>query len=302
MNQILFFSVIIPTYNRDNIDVAIQSVLSQTFCDYEIIVVDDHSDVPAIERCACLRNEKIHYFYLEQNGGAAVARNYGIEKSQGEYIAFLDDDDEWYANKLDVLYECLRNNRPDLVYHNVIVNMVYEKLTYATHKKQEESYWPLLLYRSPIGGTPSVAIKRDLLNKIGCFDEALRADEDGELFTRIAKYSKNIICIEQVLGVFNVRTKVSSLTKTLEPREDARRKIEEKYKKDIECLTSEQQCIMREVYLSAFSYAMMLNYNKKAAFKYSWKAFLVRGNFRYLGQALLCFISIKLLFFLRTKM
>src|SRR5437868_7134370 len=96
-------SVIIPTYNRGKlITRAVNSVLNQTFNDFEIIIVDDGSKDETKNILMPYQNQKknrIKYFYQE-NRGISAARNRGIKESTGEYIAFLDSDDEWVSDKL----------------------------------------------------------------------------------------------------------------------------------------------------------------------------------------------------------
>ena len=94
-------SVIIPTYNRAHlVSEAINSVLNQTYQDFEIIVVDDGS---TDETCEKLRpyQDKIKYVYVK-NGGAAYARNVGMKIARGKYIAFLDSDDLYYPYKIEL--------------------------------------------------------------------------------------------------------------------------------------------------------------------------------------------------------
>lgn len=303
MGEIPFFSVVIATYNRDNIDVSIQSVLNQTFVDYELIVVDDHSDIPAIERCEILKDKRVCYYYLKRNGGAAVARNYGIARSRGKYIAFNDDDDEWYSNKLAVLYQAISNKYPDLVYHDAEGRFINEHLVYKTHKSQEIQYWPLMLYANAIGGTPLVTIKKKLLDCVGGFNENLCSDEDGELFIRISKYTNNILYVDQVLGIFNFLTQTSSLTKTLEKRIESRMKIRTIYQKDIDdLLNKKQKQIMDEFLYSDLAFASLLNYDKRQAGAYYWKTFKIRYSAKYLLLAVLSRISVRIIFYIRTKL
>ena len=94
-------SVIIPTYNRAHyICETIDSILAQTYRDYEIIVVDDGS-ADNTRKVLQKYDGKVRYFY-QKNRGPSAARNFGISQSQGEYIAFLDDDDLWTENKLEL--------------------------------------------------------------------------------------------------------------------------------------------------------------------------------------------------------
>ncbi|PIR03757.1 MAG: hypothetical protein COV59_03730, partial [Candidatus Magasanikbacteria bacterium CG11_big_fil_rev_8_21_14_0_20_39_34] len=97
-------SVIIPTYNGGNVLFrAIESILIQNYQDFEIIIVDDGSTDGTQELFKKgLQDERIHYFYLEKNRGVHVARNFGLDKSKGDFIVFLDSDDELYKNALDV--------------------------------------------------------------------------------------------------------------------------------------------------------------------------------------------------------
>ena len=95
-------SVIIPTYNRaDLLPRAVNSVLSQTFSDYEIIIVDDHSPDNTQDVIAAFTDPRIRSIRHRTNRRQSAAINTGIANAMGEYIAFLDDDDEWLPNKLE---------------------------------------------------------------------------------------------------------------------------------------------------------------------------------------------------------
>ncbi len=95
-------SVIIPTYNRANlVSRAIKSVLNQTYQDFEIIVVDDCSEDNTEEIVKSFNDSRIRYIKHKKNKGGSAARNTGIKRARGKYIAFLDDDDEWLPSKLE---------------------------------------------------------------------------------------------------------------------------------------------------------------------------------------------------------
>lgn len=114
-------SVIIPTYNRaEFISDAIESVLNQTFEDYEIIIVDDGS-TDNTKQIVQSYTSKVKYYYQEQSG-VSSARNYGIKAATGEYIAFLDSDDQFLPQKLEKQVEVLENNpRIGIVYSPHII-------------------------------------------------------------------------------------------------------------------------------------------------------------------------------------
>src|SRR5919106_1816578 len=104
-------SVIIPTYNRvESLPLAIKSVLAQTFQDFEIIVVDDasHDNTPAV--IARFNDERIRYIRHDTNKKISASRNTGVLNSRGSYIAFLDDDDEWLSEKLQLEVDLLDNS------------------------------------------------------------------------------------------------------------------------------------------------------------------------------------------------
>ncbi len=95
-------SVIIPMHNSEKyIAETIDSVLSQSYNDFEIIIIDDHSSDKSVEIANSYKDSRIQLISLKENTGAGIARNKGIEAAQGRYIAFLDSDDKWLPNKLE---------------------------------------------------------------------------------------------------------------------------------------------------------------------------------------------------------
>lgn len=179
-------SVIIHTYNNEKfIGETIDSVLNQTYNDYEIIVVDDGSEDGT--RDALLPYmQKIRYHYKE-NGGIASAKNTGISLSNAEFIAFLDHDDLWVPDKLKIQMEYF-----DVHPH---IGLVYAK--YASFRddkelrtKPEKGYsgWIFknLLSKS-IVQTSTVMVKRECLNAVGPYDESFKLADEYDMFLRIAK-------------------------------------------------------------------------------------------------------------------
>lgn len=95
-------SVIIPTYNRsETIERAINSVLNQTYQNFEILIIDDASVDDTSKVVGSIEDERIRYHKLSKNSGGGAARNKGIDLSEGDFVAFLDSDDEWQANMLE---------------------------------------------------------------------------------------------------------------------------------------------------------------------------------------------------------
>lgn len=124
-------SIIVPVYNAEKvIESTIQSVQQQSFPNWELILVDDCSKDNSAGIIMRLANEdkRIKYHKLAQNGGAAVARNYGIEKSKGRYLAFLDADDYWCQDKLSKQMELMKEKKSAFVYS--AISMVDEDGNY----------------------------------------------------------------------------------------------------------------------------------------------------------------------------
>lgn len=112
-------SVITPVYNGENtISKTIESVINQTFNDFEMIIVDDIStdNTKKIVEKYTKQDKRIKYFALRKKGGASVARNYAINKAKGRYIAFLDGDDLWYPDKLEKQVKFMQDNNYAFTY------------------------------------------------------------------------------------------------------------------------------------------------------------------------------------------
>ncbi|MBI4965986.1 MAG: glycosyltransferase [Desulfomonile tiedjei] len=181
-------SVIIPTYNRRSVlERAICSVLSQTFKDFELIVVDDGSQDSTSELLSQF-DGKLKAVYQE-NHGVSSARNLGIRHAQGELLAFLDSDDEWLPDKLARQTAQFDSAGPWFVCHTDEIwlrdgNQVPQK---KYHFKQGGHFFERALERCLMSPS-SVMISRTLLNKVGHFDEELTAAEDYDLWLRITAF------------------------------------------------------------------------------------------------------------------
>ncbi len=187
-------SIIIPTYNRAHlIKRAIQSVLNQTYQNFEIIVVDDGSTDNTEEEVKNLNNQKIRYIRYNENKGAASARNTGIKVSRGEYIAFQDSDDEWFPNKLKRQMEVFKNAPLEVgvVYTGgwLIKNneRIYRPL-FTTKQREGYIYKELLKGKGGFIAAPLAIVKKECFNRVGMFDERFSPLEDWELWFRISRY------------------------------------------------------------------------------------------------------------------
>jgi len=186
------FSVIIPVYNRTvTLKSAIESVLCQSFKDFEIIVVDDGSN-DSVAKSLKPYMGLIHYIRIDKNKGVSHARNIGIKASNGQYIAFLDSDDLWLPNKLQA--QCNELNKTGLqVCHTN--EFWYRKDKFVNQGKKHNRYGGKIFDKvldfcriSP----SSVAIEKRAFDSCGMFNEKMRTCEDYDLWLRLT--SKFDIC------------------------------------------------------------------------------------------------------------
>ena len=120
------FSIVIPTYNHAHfLRKCLDSVISQTFTNWEAIVVNNFSEDNTIEVVESYRDPRIRLFNNANNGIIAVSRNKGITEAQGEWICFLDSDDAWYPDKLMICKDYL--NDYDFICHKLMVNNGIDK-------------------------------------------------------------------------------------------------------------------------------------------------------------------------------
>ncbi|WP_035257699.1 glycosyltransferase family 2 protein [Desulfatirhabdium butyrativorans] len=185
-------SVIIPTYNRNRfLRRAIESVLQQRYADFELIVVDDASSEPVQDIVRCFDDPRIRLIRHETNKGEAEARNTGILNASGEYIAFLDDDDEWLADKLALQVEKLETCPPKVggIYTGYIVidfSSGRELFTRIPFRKGD--IYRDLLRRNVIAAPSTVLLRRVCFETAGLFDGSVYYGVDHDLFLRIAKH------------------------------------------------------------------------------------------------------------------
>lgn len=189
-------SVIIPSCRRTItiLSRAVDSVLQQTYPILEIIVVDDNRNDPALSQAIKDFCYEHRLNYISSGGiGGGGARNRGIEVALGEYVAFLDDDDEWLPQKIETQMALFACPNVALVYSRGYTVMtgadgVISRRRYATdlYYKMEVGY-PELLMKNYIGTTTQIVVRRDVLQKLGGFDEMLPSRQDYDLCLRVAK-------------------------------------------------------------------------------------------------------------------
>jgi len=197
-----FFSVIIPTRNRANLlRESVLSVLAQSFPDFELIIVDDHSEDNTTETLSGLSDPRVKSVLNDRSKGGAGSRNAGIFRARGEWICFLDDDDIWLKGKLEAQYRKIRSvdQETGLVYSGAYGYDPANRKILCVYKPKIQGWVQRdLLYRNYIGTYSTVVIRKDLLLELNGLDERFPALQDIELYVRIAGRAKIAFVVENL--------------------------------------------------------------------------------------------------------
>lgn len=212
-------SVVIPTYNRAGlIRRAIESVLSQTYENYEIIVVDDGSTDNTKECVQTIGDDRVKYIKSPVNRGQANARNIGIRRAKGKYIAFQDSDDVWLPEKLEKQMKIMEQAEES-------VGMVYSMFEYQNAGEQTAVPYPPKelsldiktgfifphLFAGNLVGMPTVLARKEVFDQVGMFDTTLSCLEDFEMVLRIAREYNVEIAEEVLVHTYYTDSSVSSM-------------------------------------------------------------------------------------------
>lgn len=198
-----FYSVIVTTHNSEKtIKKTLQSVIAQTYKDYELIIVDDASKDKTIHITRTLLDRSklnFHIYILKSNHGVSYTRNFGVTLANGKYVSFLDGDDIWLPNKLEVEANYLIKRHVNWVCSNYeVINEDYEQLNKRIRKPGLYTYNDIIKNGNPIGML-TVAISTKIL-KNNKFRELHH--EDFDLWIRLAKQGYLCFTINSILASY----------------------------------------------------------------------------------------------------
>lgn len=200
-------SVIIPTYNRAQlIGRAIQSVLNQTYKNFELLIIDDGSDDNTEDVINAFADARIFLFKHEKKCGANVARNTGVKIAKGEYLAFLDSDDEWLPTFLESVLDKFQNDKT--------LGAVYTRAGYITPTGQfKESYrfniegfvYSEALAQGYLSHMITIVIKKRSIDLLGDapFDPSFSVCDDDDFCFRVTKCNKIGLIAEPLAIIHN---------------------------------------------------------------------------------------------------
>ncbi|HTD61670.1 MAG TPA: glycosyltransferase [Gemmatimonadaceae bacterium] len=200
-------SIILPTFNRlEFLGPAIDSVLRQTYTDWELIIADDGSAGETRAYLETLADARVRVLWLGHSGKPSVARNAAMRTARGQYLAFMDSDDVWAPQKLEMQLRAMLGAPGRRWSYTAIWMIDIEGQTIP-----DDAYKPRLPYDGDIVerlltldaliATPSVMVERSLVDDVGGFDEAITVNEDQDLWLRLAMRSPVAHVAERLTGV-----------------------------------------------------------------------------------------------------
>ena len=201
-------SVIIPTYQRrDKLKITLDSVLSQTYKNFEVLIMDDGSTDGTKEMINSYKDPRIFYNWQENTGGPAKPRNNGIKISKGSWIAFLDDDDTWKKNKLGEICGQINSNN-DFIYHDysLVLDNKHSNKKVIKSSNLKSPIFNNLLINGNIIGLSTVVTRKDLLLKINGFNEDVNMAPcaDYNAWLRISQLTDKFFYLPKNLSYYNV--------------------------------------------------------------------------------------------------
>lgn len=287
-------SVVIPAYNCEKfIEICLNSVVKQTFQDFEVIVVDDGSTDRTQDLCLKYCNfqpEKVSYYY-QSNRGPSSARNHGIRLSRGKYLCLLDADDYWDENFLEIMLKELESSQSDIVVcynyrlefrKNILVKKDIE--TWIDKIDGSESLYKQFLKEDLIGGPSRILCKKSIMEDIGGYDEKLWMGMEWDLYIRFFEKERRISIVRIPLYYYHIRNDGSNMSRRVDPWQHIYYDTYLIYRKFKSSIHKDPK--LKEAYSEHLWYCALNLYRKKT--KLVWMIYFVllsqRLHFSILGK------------------
>ncbi len=227
-------TVVIVTYNRpDFVEKAIQSVLNQTFTDFELIIVDNGTKIIAKDVVKNFNDLRIKYIQNNKNTDCAGGKNIGMKNMTGEFIAFLDDDDVWFPSKLELQIDAFKKN-PESGFCFTAVTQVFDHGAIdSVVPDGMNDYYERALAKFSSFLSVTLMIRKDVINDVGYMDELFPSHTDIEWVIRIAKKYKGIGINKPLVRVMSLSSH-QQMGKNFKRRIVGRNMILSKYKNEFE--------------------------------------------------------------------
>lgn len=258
-------SIVIPTFGRAlNLKRAIDSCLNQTYRNIEIIVVDDNNPMSehrkqtsTIMKELYSSNRLVKYICHERNKNGAAARNTGIENSSGDYISFLDDDDEFLPDKLNRQVSILNNSSTEATYTRCYkyVNGIKVYETKYIESDNSKLIYDIFCQSIEINSSGLLCTK-NLLNELKGFDDSFNRNQDYEFLLRVLRRHK-LACIDEPLYIMHIDSSSNQLD--FKRYEATRQKFMKKFKQDFIKLSMLEKLDISRLYNFDLAYYALKN-------------------------------------------
>ena len=241
-NQDILVSIVLPAYNQcEKLHRSIISIIKQTWRNFELIIIDDGStdETKNIVDQYLKNDDRIKYFFQNNSGLPGKARNKGISISSGELIAFIDQDDEWYPEKLekqvDLLTSCADIERVGMVCTSCKILRESGDTVRIHSVGLDEAIPPLILLKGITNSCSGILMPKYIFNQIGGFDNEIFIGDDWDLMLRVASAGYSIKFIDKVLynyftgndnstEVMNIEERIRSFQKIISNSRDIYKK------------------------------------------------------------------------------
>lgn len=290
-------SVIIPTYNRaKTLRRAINSVIAQRLDAIEIIIVDDGSTDDTESVIKQISQDFDIRYIRQENKGVSAARNQGIKAATGDFVAFLDSDDEWLENKLErQLDEFEKNSHLGMICADDEIRAdgkIKNKAPIGAWLNHENHYYDLLLKN--FVPTSSVIVRREVFDSLGFFDESLICFEDYDMWLRISEKYKVKVLSEKLSRYYeNSENSLYQNTHKIKRCQGAIRVLEKAFLRKAEAVLPVKSQYRKR--LSQFYFDLASAYYKKGDFKNAFEAYraaLKNNPLNFKGS---CFLALTFL-------
>ncbi len=278
-------SCLITTHNRlGDLKRAVNSVVKQSYEKIELIIVNDFSNDGTKE---WINNLQLNIPLIVVNNkallGGNVSRNIGIKRSSGKYVAFLDDDDVWYEDKLSLQYDIFKNNKSVGVVYCGLNRVVDDKsIKKVIPKKEYKGCLKEKIFETIITTTSTLIIEREMLEMVNYFDENLKFWQEYDLLIRLAQIT-NFDFVNQVLIDLQVNTNDKQrLSNKYNQWEESVEIINTKYSTLIEKLPIKTLHLKQKTYLIDSIYRMKNNGMTKGVIKNTLKLAVLLKNPKWL--------------------
>ncbi|WP_137284657.1 glycosyltransferase family 2 protein [Halorussus salinisoli] len=204
-------TVVIPTYNRpEYLEGAIETALQQTYDDLTVVVVDDGSADPYASEIVADFPERVTCIHHEQNRGLSAARNTGVRESDGEYVAFLDDDDRWHETKLARQVGAIEGNEQAGLATCLVASISPSgEILHCENSAPSGDCSKDMLVGNRIGTPSRILVRRSCFESVGGFDQSLPTKQDWDFYLRTCQ-DWQVVAVEDPLCFRTVHESMSS--------------------------------------------------------------------------------------------